>query len=41
VQCSIVTPDGINPCITTVWQIDHGAAVHRLITAHPGTRQTR
>ncbi len=34
VRCSIQTPDGRNPCVTTVWmtQIGHNP---RLITAYP------
>lgn len=33
VACSCETPDGRNPCIRTVWQMDHG--VPRLLTAIP------
>ena len=29
------TPDGRTPRIRTVWQLDHGQTVPRLITAHP------
>ena len=31
----IETPDGRNPNIKTVWQIDYGTAYPRLITAYP------
>lgn len=31
----IVTPDGRNPTIHTVWQMDHGELAPRLITAYP------
>jgi len=34
VDCHCPTPDGINPCIRTVWEIAEGS-VPRLITAHP------
>ena len=33
----IETPDGRNPRIKTVWQIDNGTDFPRLITAHPLT----
>lgn len=35
VQCQLVTPDGKNPCILSVW-IQEGKKAPRLITAHPG-----
>ena len=31
----IHTPDGRNPSIRTVWQMDHGELAPRLITAYP------
>ncbi len=31
----IITPDGRNPNIRTVWQMDHGELAPRLITAYP------
>ena len=31
----IDTPDGRNPVIRTVWQVDHGADYPRFITARP------
>lgn len=34
VRCFIPTPDGRNPCITTVWIID-GDRPPRLVTAYP------
>ncbi|MBI4569394.1 MAG: hypothetical protein HY719_13440 [Planctomycetes bacterium] len=34
VECEIVTPDGKNPCILTVW-IQIGTSPPRLVTAHP------
>ena len=33
VECSCPTPDGRNPCIRTVWQMEDGAP--RLLTAIP------
>jgi hypothetical protein len=35
VRCSLTSPDGRNPCITTVWIIDHGDTQPRLVTAFP------
>jgi len=34
VSCKLVTPDGRNPCINTVW-IEDGDAAPRLVTAYP------
>jgi hypothetical protein len=34
VRCSISTPDGRNPCITTVWIVE-GNRPPRLITSYP------
>ena len=31
----IQTPDGSNPRIRTIWQVDHGTNYPRLITAYP------
>src|SRR5947207_1418095 len=31
----VITPDGRNPRIRSVWQLDHGQTAPRLITAHP------
>ncbi len=33
-ECEIVTPDGFNPCIRTVW-ISEGKSAPRLVTAYP------
>ncbi len=35
VECTLVTPDGSNPCIRTVWLLETNAKFPRLITAHP------
>jgi hypothetical protein len=32
---NIVTPDGRNPSIKTVWYIDKGKATPKFVTAHP------
>ena len=34
VRCNIVSPDGRNPCIQSVWMVDNGAAIPRLISAY-------
>jgi hypothetical protein len=34
VMCTIRTPDGTNPCIKSVWQLEDDATA-RLITAYP------
>lgn len=34
VRCSIATPDGRNPCVTTVWIVE-GGRPPRLVTAYP------
>ena len=36
VECVIETPDGLNPCILTVWILS-GQNPPRLITAHPNS----
>ncbi|MGI8438041.1 MAG: DUF6883 domain-containing protein [Chthoniobacterales bacterium] len=36
VECVIETPDGLNPCILTVW-ISSNEDPPRLITAHPNS----
>lgn len=33
VRCRLASPDGRNPCLTTVWIVDRGAATPRLVTA--------
>ncbi len=35
IECHVATPDGRNPCIRSVWILDHGADRHRLVTAYP------
>ena len=35
VQCSLKTPDGRDPCIRTVWMLDVGSTIQRLVTAYP------
>lgn len=35
VRCSIVTPDGRNPCILVVWIHEQGCSEQRLVTAYP------
>lgn len=34
VRCSIATPDGRDPCTTTVWIVE-GGRPPRLVTAYP------
>jgi hypothetical protein len=36
VRCRIITPDGSNPCIRTVWMVEPDKA-SRLVTAYPST----
>lgn len=36
VQCQLVSPDGKNPCILSVW-IKEGTKPLRLVTAHPNS----
>ncbi len=38
VEGAIVSPDGRNPMVRTVWQIDLGSEIPRFITAHPRRR---
>ncbi len=35
VRCSIVSPDGRNPCVRTLWKIDSSSTVPRFLTAYP------
>jgi filamentous hemagglutinin len=35
VRCNLVSPDGRNPCITTIWAVEPGQPP-RLITSFPG-----
>jgi hypothetical protein len=34
VACALMTPDGRNPCIVSIWIVENGAAP-RLVTAYP------
>jgi hypothetical protein len=34
-KCEIITPDEQNPCIVTVWIVENGQAVPKLVTAYP------
>jgi hypothetical protein len=34
-RCEILTPDSRNPCIVTVWIIDNGSNIPKLVTAYP------
>lgn len=34
-ECSINSPDKRNPCIRTVWIVDAGEVLPRLVTAYP------
>ena len=36
VECQLVSPDGHNPCILSVW-IKEGTKPPRLVTAHPNS----
>jgi hypothetical protein len=35
VESKLKTPDGRDPCIRTIWQMDDGEVAPRLITAYP------
>ncbi len=35
VECNCPTPDKLNPCIRTVWELKENETKPRLITAHP------
>ena len=35
IEGEVLTPDGRNPRIRTVWQMDEGAIAPRLLTAYP------
>jgi len=34
-ECAVNSPDGRNPCIRSVWIVDAGATMPRLVTAIP------
>jgi hypothetical protein len=34
-ECKVKTPDGRDPCIRSVWIIDAGKTLPRLVTAYP------
>jgi hypothetical protein len=34
-KCEIKTPDERNPCIVTVWIVENGQEVPKLVTAYP------
>lgn len=38
VEGTLESPDGRNPRILTIWQIDSGSSTPRLITAYPARR---
>jgi hypothetical protein len=40
VRCDLVTPDGRNPCIRSVW-LDRGDGIPDLLTARPLSRRER
>ena len=35
VRCTLLSPDGRNPCITTIWVIDPSSSGPMLVTAYP------
>ncbi|MBI3148384.1 MAG: hypothetical protein HYZ17_07710 [Betaproteobacteria bacterium] len=35
VDCRCPTPDRVNPCIRSIWELAHAAACPRLLTAYP------
>ncbi len=37
VQCTLRTPDGRDPCIRSVWFLEKGSKLQRLVTAYPAT----
>jgi hypothetical protein len=34
-KCEIKTPDGRNPCIVSVWIVENGQEIPKLVTAFP------
>ena len=41
VDGSLETPDGRNPVVRTVWQVDRGTSIPRFITLRPAPRRAR
>jgi hypothetical protein len=41
VEGAIRAPDGRSPVVKSIWMIDHGTRIPRLITAFPGKRLSR
>ncbi|MBK9123548.1 MAG: hypothetical protein IPM16_10585 [Chloroflexi bacterium] len=41
VEGKLSTPDGLNPFVRSIWQIDHGETVPRFVTAYPVQEKTR
>lgn len=35
VECRLKTPDGRDPCIRSVWFLENGSTIQRLVTAYP------
>jgi len=35
VECRLQTPDGRDPCIRSVWFLETGSTIQRLVTAYP------
>jgi hypothetical protein len=35
VRCSLTSPDGRNPCISTIWVMDPQSSAPKLVTAFP------
>ncbi len=35
VECRVKTPDGRDPCIRSVWFLERGSSIQRLVTAYP------
>ena len=40
VRCNLVSPNGRNPCIVTVWALDQGSTTPTFIAAFPGPTTT-
>jgi hypothetical protein len=37
VKCRLMTPNGKNPCVLTIWFKPNGSTAHRLVSAYPTT----